>query len=96
MDELEQFEVGPPPDLSVVTFRWIPPGHDPNIANRRPVDALQTDERIDLSSTTIREQLTLRRAILNDRTHFEQAISVIREVAGGLEPSSKTRTKTNP
>ena len=87
LGELDPFEVGPPPDLSVVTFRWVPRGHDPNIANRRLVDALQADGRIYLSSTTIRGRLTLRLAILNARTHVEhveRALSVIQEVARRL------------
>ena len=82
----DDFEVGPAPELSVVIFRWRPPGIEPGPetehANRRLIDALQADGRIYLSSTTIDGKLTLRLAILNARTHLEhvdRALSVIAE-----------------
>ena len=84
---LEDFEVGPPPDLSVVIFRWVPSGHDPDAANRALVSALQDDGRIYLSSTVIDGKATLRLAILNARTHLthiDTAIEAIVDVSRGL------------
>ncbi|MBX3145436.1 MAG: hypothetical protein KF785_01590 [Gemmatimonadales bacterium] len=66
------FEVGPPPDLSLVTFRWAPPGltlEETNALNRRIVEWLRTDGRVFLSSTMIDGRYTLRMAILSFRTH---------------------------
>ena len=66
------FEVGPPPDLSLVTFRWAPPGltlDETNALNRRIVEWLRTDGRVFLSSTMIDGRYTLRMAILSFRTH---------------------------
>ncbi len=48
------FEVGPEPDLSVVTFRWRPPVSSPeaeDAANQRLLEAIRRDGRIFLSST---------------------------------------------
>src|SRR3712207_9116446 len=49
------FEVGPPPDLSIVTFRFLPRRGDPDAFNRHLVDAVQRDGRVFLSSTKIDE-----------------------------------------
>jgi glutamate/tyrosine decarboxylase-like PLP-dependent enzyme len=82
------FEVGPPPDLSIVTFRYLPRTGDTNAFNRRLIDAVQRDGRIFISSTMIDGKFTLRLAILSLRTHLEtidMAIDVLREKATRLE-----------
>ncbi len=84
MKTLEGFEVGPYPDLSVVTFRYLPRGRDANDANRELVAALRDDGRVFLSSTTIDGKVTLRLAVLNARTHLahiDLALEVIPQVA---------------
>jgi glutamate/tyrosine decarboxylase-like PLP-dependent enzyme len=66
------FEVGPEPDLSIVTFRWIPPGatlEQANEANQKIVDDFRRDGRIFLSSTLIDGRFTLRMAAVSFRTH---------------------------
>ncbi len=76
-------EAGPPPDLSVVTFR-IAGGDDPN---RRFTAAVQTDGRIYLSSTVIDGRVTQRLAVLGHRTHLRHvdlALDVIGELAGSI------------
>jgi glutamate/tyrosine decarboxylase-like PLP-dependent enzyme len=85
---VDGFEVGPPPDLSVVTFRYIPKRGDPNEFNRRLVDAVQLDGRVFISSTMIDGDFTLRVAVLSLRTHLEQivlALEILREKARELE-----------
>jgi len=47
------FEVGPFPDLSVVTYRYLPEKGDPEEFNSRLVDAVQKDGRIFISSTMV-------------------------------------------
>jgi glutamate/tyrosine decarboxylase-like PLP-dependent enzyme len=84
----DRFEVGPPPDLSIVTFRYLPKSGDPNAFNRRLIDAVQRDGRIFISSTKIDGRFTLRLAILSLRTHQETvdlAIDILREKAAQLE-----------
>lgn len=66
------FRVGPPPDLSVVIFRWAPAGLAPDradAANRAIVEALRRDGRIFLSSTELDGRFTIRMAALAHRTH---------------------------
>ncbi len=71
-EEIQQipgFEVGPPPELSVVIYRYIPSQQDPNTFNRRLVDAVQKEGSIFISSTTIEGTVYLRLAVLAFRTH---------------------------
>jgi aromatic-L-amino-acid decarboxylase len=81
------FEAGPEPDLSVVTFRWAPPGVSPEEADRKNqeiADALRRDGRIFLSSTRLDGRFTLRMAILAFRTHrrtIDLALRLLREQA---------------
>ncbi len=80
--ELDGVEVGPPPDLSVVTFRAIPSQGDPDEYNMRLVGALLEDGRVSLSPTTVKGTRWVRLAILAPRTHrdaIDLAIEVIRE-----------------
>jgi aromatic-L-amino-acid decarboxylase len=66
------FEAGPPPDLSIATFRWAPSGislEEANRINQEIVDAVKRDGRIFLSSTLLDGRFTLRMAALAFRTH---------------------------
>jgi aromatic-L-amino-acid decarboxylase len=84
----DRFEVGPPPDLSIVTFRYVPSSGNPDAFNRTLIDAVQRDGRVFISSTMIDGRFTLRLAVLNLRTHLEKvdlAIDILREKARQLE-----------
>lgn len=69
LSNIDGFETGPAPDLSVVTFRYLPKSGEANAFNRRLQDALLEDGRVFISSTRIDDRFTLRLAILNFRTH---------------------------
>ena len=74
------FEAGPYPALSVALFRF--PAVDSNAFNQALVAALHEDGRFFFSSTVIDEQLWIRCAVLNFRTHLaeiEQALEMIRD-----------------
>lgn len=92
------FEVGPEPELSVVTYRWIPrtgagrhPTTDPaeiDRFNERVQLAVQEDGRVFITSTRIEGRVTLRLAVVVHRTHLEQvdlALAVLREKVRELE-----------
>ncbi|MEI6244617.1 MAG: pyridoxal-dependent decarboxylase [Acidobacteriota bacterium] len=68
--EIPGFEVGPPPDLSVATFRYLPPKGDVTEFNQRLVQAIHADGRVFLSSSIIDDQFTIRLAVLAFRTHL--------------------------
>ena len=87
----DRFEVGPQPDLSIVTFRYLPGRGDPDAFNRRLIDSVQRDGRVFISSTVIDGRFTLRLAVLSLRTHLETvdlAITILREKARQLEHDS--------
>jgi glutamate/tyrosine decarboxylase-like PLP-dependent enzyme len=84
------FEVGPSPDLSVVTYRWVPPGADLERANRineAIIEGVRRDGRVFLSSTMIDGRFTLRLVSLHFRTHLrviDLALRVLREQASAV------------
>lgn len=79
------FEVGPEPDLSIVTYRWVPPGaslEETNRINRAIVEGSRRDGRVFLSSTMLDGRFTLRAVIVVFRTHLrtvELAVRVLKE-----------------
>ncbi len=82
------FEVGPEPELSVVTYRWVPERGDANAFNRALIEATHVDGRVFLSSTTIDGVFVLRFAALAFRTHLEHAdlaIAILRDCVAELE-----------
>ncbi len=75
-------EVGPAPDLSIVTFQLRPEGGDANRASKALMEAIHADGRVFLTSTTIDDRFILRMAILAYSTHLEEvdlALQAIRE-----------------
>lgn len=68
--ETPGFEVGPEPDLSVVTFRYVPDHGDVTTFNQRLVQAIHADGRVFLSSSVIDGVFTIRLAVLAFRTHL--------------------------
>ena len=79
------FEVGPAPDLTVVTYRWAPPGMSlerANVVNEALIRETLRDGRIFLSSTMIDGRFTLRLVALSFRTHkrnIDLALRVLSE-----------------
>lgn len=65
------FEVGPEPELSVATYRWVPQDGDANRFNRALVDEIHRDGRVFISSTMLDGKFVLRLATLTFRTHLE-------------------------
>jgi aromatic-L-amino-acid/L-tryptophan decarboxylase len=88
--EAHGFEVGPPPDLSIVTFRWARSGaslEQQNRDNETMVDRIRRDGRIFMSSTLLDGRFTLRMAALGFRTHrrtIDLAIQILREQQAAL------------
>lgn len=85
-----KFEAGPPPQLSVVTYRYVPNRGDADEFNRRLVDEVQQDGRVFISSTKLNDQFILRAAILAFRTHLstvDTLLTVLKEKARRFEES---------
>jgi aromatic-L-amino-acid decarboxylase len=65
------FRTGPVPELSVVTYRYVPERGDADTFNRRLLRAVLDDGRIFISSTLLDGRFTLRFAALHFRSHLD-------------------------
>lgn len=63
------FETGPDPELSVVTYRFVPRHGNANAFNKKLLHAVRKDGRVFISSTMLEGKFTLRFACLSFRTH---------------------------
>ncbi len=81
---LPGFEVGPPPDLSVVAFRYRPKRGDADAFNERLIAFVQDEGRAFLSGTRIAGAFWLRAAILSFRTHLEHVEDALASLARGV------------
>lgn len=76
------FETGPSPELSVVTYRYVPQNGDANELNRKLWQAIFQDGRIFISTTTLDSCFTLRFACLSFRTrlkHVDLLLRILRQ-----------------
>jgi glutamate/tyrosine decarboxylase-like PLP-dependent enzyme len=79
------FEVGPYPDLSVCTYRYVPRGQtDATAFNARLLERVQSDGRIFVSSTTVNGVYWLRIAILCFRTHLREVDMLLEVLQEGV------------
>lgn len=84
------FETGPEPQLSVVTYRYVPKSGDADAFNKKLVEAVQQDGRVFISSTLLDGKFTLRAAIVSFRTHLQTIdllLQVLKEKVALLENS---------
>jgi aromatic-L-amino-acid decarboxylase len=99
-DEIQKagFEAGPAPELSVVTYRYIPENNLPkksaareayiNKFNERLLNEVQNDGRIFISSTMLDSKFILRLAALSFRTHkshIDLLLKILKEKVKILE-----------
>ena len=80
--------VGPEPDLSIVTYRYVPRRGDANEFNRRLLEAVRADGSVVISATELDGMYTLRLALLHYRSHLddvERLLEVLTREAARLE-----------
>lgn len=77
LSDLPDFDAGPPPDLSVVAFRYQPDGVDGDEASEQILRHLQRKGRVMLSGTRIDGRFHIRCAILSFRSHVEHVDEAI-------------------
>jgi glutamate/tyrosine decarboxylase-like PLP-dependent enzyme len=85
--EVEGVEVGPEPELSVVTFRWMPKKGDADDFNKRLLSATQREGRIFMTSTRLGGRFWIRLAVLcaaTHREHIDLALEILKENAKRL------------
>jgi glutamate/tyrosine decarboxylase-like PLP-dependent enzyme len=84
LSQLPHFDAGPPPDLSVIAFRYVPEKGDADTASERLLQHLQQEGRVMLSGTRIDGRFYIRCAILSFRTHAEHVDEVIEALERGV------------
>jgi aromatic-L-amino-acid/L-tryptophan decarboxylase len=84
LSEIDGFDPGPEPDLSVVAFRYMPDSGDMDEFNERLIRHLQREGRVMLSGTRIDGTFYIRCAILCFRTHLEHVDEAIAAICDGV------------
>jgi glutamate/tyrosine decarboxylase-like PLP-dependent enzyme len=84
LSELDGWDPGAPPDLSVVAFRYLPSKGDIDEFNERLIRHVQEEGRVMLSGTRIDGSFRLRCAILCFRTHLEHVDEAIDALVRGV------------
>ena len=77
LEKTPGWEMGPYPELSVVTFRFVPKQGDADQFNERLIEAVRADGKVFISSTQINGSFVLRLAVLHFRTHLAQVDYVL-------------------
>ena len=85
LSELKGWDAGPPPDLSVMAFRYLPKSTDVDEFNERLIKHVQDEGRVMISGTRIDGRYYLRCAILCFRTHLEHVDEAVAAVRRGVE-----------
>jgi glutamate/tyrosine decarboxylase-like PLP-dependent enzyme len=88
LDATANWEVGPYPELSVVSFRYIPENADADDFNRRLIEAVREDGKVFISSTQINGNFAIRLAILHFRTHLnlvDHVLELLKQLAKELD-----------
>ncbi|HYI42028.1 MAG TPA: pyridoxal-dependent decarboxylase, partial [Sphingomicrobium sp.] len=84
LGELDGFDAGPAPQLSVVAFRYVPEDGDADEFNQRLISHVQQEGRVMLSGTRIDGRFYLRCAILSFRTHLEHVDEAVDTLVRGV------------
>jgi aromatic-L-amino-acid decarboxylase len=85
LSEIDGFDPGPAPDLSVVAFRCVPEDGDANEFTERLLKHLQQEGRVMMSGTRIDGIYYIRCAILCFRTHIEHVDEAIEAIVEGVK-----------
>ena len=83
LSEIDGWDPGPPPNLSVVAFRYLPKSGDVDEFNEQLIRRIQREGRVMLSGTRIDGSFRLRCAILCFRTHLEHVDGAIDALVRG-------------
>jgi len=84
LSQLDGWDPGPEPDLSVVAFRYLPKSGDVDDFNERLMHHIQQEGRVMLSGTRIDGSYRLRCAILCFRTHLEHVDECVDAILRGV------------
>lgn len=92
VQKIAGMEVGPPPELSVCYFRYLPENGAPNEFNQKLLQLIHRDGRVFMSSTTLEGNFLIRAAVLSFRTHLstiDLALEVIKSSIDTINQEEK-------
>lgn len=92
----EGFELGSPPELSVIAFRYVPRHGDLDRFNERLLEILIEEGRVMLSGTRIDGRYMLRCAIVSFRTHIEHVDEVIAALERAIDLLAASKNMRGP
>ncbi|CAN5341784.1 pyridoxal-dependent decarboxylase [soil metagenome] len=79
------FESTVEPELSVVTYRFVPKNGDANEFNKKLLDLVVEDGRVFISSTILNGKFILRFACLSFRTHLKNVDTLLTVLGDGVD-----------
>jgi aromatic-L-amino-acid decarboxylase len=85
LSEMDGFDAGPEPQLSVVAFRYLQKSGDVDEFNEKLMRHIQQEGRVMMSGTRIDGSYRLRCAILSFRTHLEHIDEALDTVLRGVK-----------
>jgi aromatic-L-amino-acid decarboxylase len=91
VQEIPSMEVGPPPELSVCYFRYLPENGDPNDFNKELLQLIHQDGRVFMSSTTLDSKFLIRVAVLSFRTHLATIDLALEIIGSNVEKINQAR-----
>ena len=97
LEKTPGWETGPKPELSVVTYRFVPAYGDADSFNEQLIVAIQADGKVFISSTLIDGKFFLRLAVLHFRTHLRQVdylLGLLKRLALEFESTNKERDRS--
>jgi len=89
------FESKLQPELSVVTYRWVPKDGDANAFNKALLNAVVADGRVFISSTMLGDEYTLRFACLSFRTHLKIVDTLLEVLKENVEILEEKQSLSN-
>lgn len=87
IQKIEGFEVGPYPDLSIMTYQYLPKQGNADAFNHRLMQTIQQDGRVFISATRVDRKFVLRLAVGCFRTYLEdieETLKILRRTAKQL------------
>lgn len=85
------FEVDPEPELSVVTYRYVPKKGNADAFNKKLLKMVQEDGRVFISSTMLNGKFTLRFACLSFRTHRSTVDTLLKVLGKSVDALTRKR-----
>lgn len=87
------FEVGPEPELSVVTFRYVPEKGDADKFNEMLVNEIHKDGRVFITSSKLNGKFILHLDVLSFRTHLstiDLALEILKQLTEKIKSQNST------